>query len=184
VVRRLVLAGLLAACALVPAHQAAAEQNWVAYHYAQVTCYRAVNSPYQMIVLPTIQAYPTTNAPGTFSTGSHEQWVAFQVNIFRSTDNVNFVWDFADSWVAGKVGEYGAVTGAQTSWYDYDSQQWGAPLGRTFDVNESGFYRAAVRYYWFADNLVGEGRAFEWANDHYDSTEPGYFLVSKTSCRA
>ncbi|MEP7379306.1 MAG: hypothetical protein ABI725_07040 [Chloroflexota bacterium] len=101
---------------------------------------------------------------------THLQLVAYKINLFYSTDAVNWSFDVTSPWRAGWVGDGLNSTSAPSDWWDYDRQAW-VTDSFTWNMNLTGYYRAAIEFYWFADDMSASGYDYLWA-DHFDYSAP------------
>jgi hypothetical protein len=137
-------------------------------HYAQAACIGTGQGGYQMIV-PAPQIFASIPRSTGFVVGNqHNQLAAYKVNIFYSPDGANWQFSTTSSWRAGWVGDGVNAPLPPSSWYDYDSGQWVSD-SLTWNLNSRGYYRAAIMFYWFADNVSDAGSDYVWA-DHFDYT--------------
>lgn len=57
--------------------------------------------------------------------------------------------------------------------------------GQTFTINQSGTYRAAIRYFWAGTAAVGNGETYEWVAEYYMTDWSWYlgtYLPAVDSC--
>jgi hypothetical protein len=166
-----------AAMSAIPAVTVAAEGS-VGPHYGQASCYGTETGGWQMVVsAPQIFSSTPRSNPGVVIVGSqHNQVVAYKVNIFYSTDAINWQFSATSSWRAAWVGDGVNAPLPPSSWYDYDSAQWVSNV-LTWNLNSSGYFRAAVQFYWFADSVSDAGSDYLWAEHFSYDTEFGGALA-------
>ena len=164
----LAASALLSATFLAHPIGVAAATGSVGSHYAQASCYGTPQGGYLMAATaPQIFASVPRDHPGIAIIGSqHNQFVAYKVNVFYSTDAVNWQLSSTSSWRAAQVGDGINDPFSPTSWYDYDSAKWVSDT-LTWNLLLKGYYRAAVLFYWFADSVSDAGSDYVWA-DHFD----------------
>ena len=140
-------------------------------HYASAGCYGTPIGGYQIIVsIPSINSSVPRSTPGVSTMGSqHNQLVAYKINIFYSSD-INSPWQpsISSAWRAAWVHDDVSTISPPTSWYDYGTGTWVGDV-HVWDLLQPGYYRAAVQYYWFADQVSDAGEDYLWA-DHFDYT--------------
>jgi hypothetical protein len=147
------------------------------WHYAQASCYTTTAGPQIYVPAPQIFASAPRTQSGTFTVGSqHNQWVAYKVNIFFSSDGVNWKWDTSSAWRAAVVGDGVSNPISPSDWWDFNRVAWVNDT-LSWTLNTRGYYRAAIEFYWFADQVSSEGYDYVWA-DHFDyaSTNAGALL--------
>jgi hypothetical protein len=152
---------------LTPASVAAAEGN-VGSHFSTATCLTVGGQRELIVITPAIYSSPAPAPPNVVIVGNqHPQWVAYQIVVFYAP-TLDTAWEAVvqGQWHAALVGDE-ANTLQPSSWWIYgtDTQTDGV---ETYNLNANGYFKAAVRYYWWADERTGAGSDFLWVDYQYD----------------
>ena len=165
-------AAVLTLGSITPASVAAAEGN-VGTHISMATCMTLSGQRELIVGAPAIYASPAPSTPDVIIVGNqHPQWVAYQVVVFYAP-TLDAAWQAVvqSQWHAAEVGD--EVNTLQPAlWWTYgtDKQTDGV---EAYNLNVPGYFRPAVRYYWWADERTVAGSDYGWVdylNDYNANT--------------
>jgi hypothetical protein len=163
---RLTVTGLVATAATVAmALPSSASTGTVAYHRSGAVECGTFPSRNVSVAQPAMYAVNRTTAVDS-------QWVAYKPVLYKYTSSG---WSYVteDGWMRGVARD----NASPTRWIDEGGQAHIPPTAFAMQVSSPGYYRVAIRYYWYATGSAGAGSDFLWATTHNGGSTTNYCYV-------